>query len=94
MKLHSYLNVYIAVGVEGAVDHMQGDIDVWYRVKEVYHKRLLHLHDDGFLHSFFFIALIRRYNRAEGEKNFCCWEVLKSEFTTSRNTFQFALQFA
>lgn len=41
----AHLDVYIAVGVEGAVDHMKGDIDVRYRMKEMNNHRLFHLHD-------------------------------------------------
>lgn len=54
----AHLDVYIAVGVEGAVDHMQGDIDVRYRVKEMNDDRLFHLHDaDGFFtHRFFTLS--------------------------------------
>jgi hypothetical protein len=50
----AYLNVHIAVGIESAVDHMQGDIDVRHRVQEVNDIRFLHLHDDdGFFTHFF-----------------------------------------
>lgn len=40
----SYLNVHIAVGIEGAVDHMQRDIYVRYRMKKVNDHWFLHLH--------------------------------------------------
>jgi hypothetical protein len=70
----AYLDVHIAVRIESAVDHMQRDIDVRYRVQEGYDKRLLHLHDVGFFTLLFFpyfliffllSLMLRRYAREE-----------------------------
>lgn len=41
-EFDAYLDVHIAVRVEGAVDHMQGDIDVRYLVQQINYHRLLH----------------------------------------------------
>lgn len=68
----AYLNVHIAVWVEGAVDHMQGDIDVRYLVQQINYHRLLHFFT-ATLYTFynrrlFFLIALRNYPSDGGRK--------------------------
>lgn len=91
----THLNVYIAVGIEGAVDHMQRDIDVGYRVQKVDDKRFLHLQaflrlSLTFLYRFDTQIHKTRDRGRGGEKTLLLLGVLESELlygTHLRNNF-------